>query len=197
MRLGLFLLACASENALNTKNAYEGADRGSGVTPPFTAPELVADPAWIAEDALCGDREVGVTLENTGDADLVVAALDLVQQVRRPDQAAVALALHDETVAIACDGHSDFAALDRREMKSTRELILFDGCAREVAGEREEVDGTCRPVDVDAKLCEQSRDRRRQLWRSNAPRLAAVVVACDRDRASVEYQLADCGAVAG
>ena len=91
--LGLFLLACASENALNTKNAYEGADSGSGVTPPFTAPELVADPAWIAEDALCGDREVGVTLENTGDADLIVAALDLVGDGWTMDPVALPLTL--------------------------------------------------------------------------------------------------------
>jgi hypothetical protein len=80
-----------------------------------------------------------------------IAVLDLVQQVRRPDQAAVALALHDETVAIACNRHRDLAALDRREVKSTRELIFFDGCASEVARQREEVDRTRWAVDVDAK----------------------------------------------
>jgi hypothetical protein len=76
--LALLLLACGNENALKTQNEHEGYDSGSEVTPPFTAPELVADPGWIAEDALCGARAFGVTLENTGDADLVVAALDLV-----------------------------------------------------------------------------------------------------------------------
>lgn len=78
--LGLLslLLACASENALKLNKDHEGVDSGGEVTPPFTAPELTADPAWIAEPALCGARDYGVTLQNTGDAELVVAALDLV-----------------------------------------------------------------------------------------------------------------------
>ncbi len=76
--LAFFLLACATENALNVKDEHDGLDSGNDVTPPFTAPELTADPAWVAENALCGTRDFGVTLENTGGADLVVAALDLV-----------------------------------------------------------------------------------------------------------------------
>jgi hypothetical protein len=50
------LLACASENALKLNKDHEGVDSGGEVTPPFTAPELTADPAWIAEPALCGAR---------------------------------------------------------------------------------------------------------------------------------------------
>jgi hypothetical protein len=75
----VLLLAACSEYQVNPDEKDPGAfDTAVDTAPPVDLqPELSVDPVAVAEAAVCGERDVPVTLTNSGDAELTITGLAL------------------------------------------------------------------------------------------------------------------------